>query len=76
MAKFKPGSVEYRPSERRKNMKRIAIRGKVFILIFILLLVSGCSYNMENIQPPHDIGVGCAKPLSDWTQYDRQFCGP
>ena len=57
-------------------MKRMPIRGKVLILIFILLLVFGCSYNMENTQSPPGGAVGCAKPSGDWTRYEWQMCGP
>ena len=47
---------------------------QVLFLTLILLLVSGCSYNMENTQSSPDNSVGCSKFMSDYTQYDRDMC--
>ncbi len=55
-------------------MKTMAIRGKVLFFIFVLMLVSGCSYNRESTRSLPESGVGCAKFMSDYTQYERDIC--
>jgi hypothetical protein len=62
-------------AEKEKSMKVTLIRGKILFVIFILLLVFGCSYNMSNTQYRSRSGPDCNKFYSEWTEIERVQCG-
>jgi hypothetical protein len=55
-------------------MKSLLKHSRFFLLIFVLLLVFGCSYDRSYTQSQPSSKPDCAKFYSDWTEADRVFC--
>ena len=60
--------------KREATLKKKKIQDKFLFFVLILMLLSGCSYNMGYTHASPARGVGCAKFISEWTQYERDMC--